>query len=122
MLTAMSAHAPLVTAVAFQLSAALENYQMHFDNLANPWSQRDQYELVSRQFDEVRMLKGALPELSVAMVEVLICHVELMKALWQASATPQRTSLDRLDELRRKHRDAVEAMRQRCLRIFSRRK
>jgi hypothetical protein len=122
MLEAMSVtHAPLVTAVAFQLSAALENYQMHVDELKNPWAQAAQYNAVSRVFDEVRMLKGALPELSVDMVEVLICHVELMKALWLSNATPPESDNAALDELRDKHRQAVATMRDHCLRVFSRR-
>lgn len=106
--------------MAFQLSAALENYQMHMDALANPWSERAQYEQVSRGFDQVRMLKGALPQLSVHMVEVLICHVELMKALWLAGATPVPSGSETLGALRSKHCEAVEAMREQCLRVFAR--
>ena len=117
MVAAMSAsHAPLVTAIAFQLSAALENYQMHIDGLKDPWSQRRQHDLVSKVFDEVRMLKGALPELSVPMVEVFIRHVELMKGLWLSGSNQEAGDMD---ELRRRHGAAVGAMRERCLRVFS---
>ena len=115
------AHAPILTAVAFQLSAALENYQMHVDDLVNPWSQTAQYDLVGKVFDEVRMLKGALPDLSGDMVEVVICHVELMKALWLANTTPPERDAAEVDELREKHREAVETMREHCVRVFSRR-
>lgn len=110
----------LVTAIAFQLSAALESYQMDVDVLTDPWSQREQYERVSRQFDDVRMLKGALPDLSVAMVEVLICHVELMRGLWLSSGSPPPSTAEPLEALRRKHREAVSAMRAKCLRVFTR--
>jgi hypothetical protein len=113
-------HAPAVSAIAFQLSAALENYQMHIDALADPWSQRREYDLVSRGFDQVRMLKGALPQLSVHMVEVLICHVELMKGLWLVSSQREARDEQSLGGLLGKHRDAVAAMRERCLRVFSR--
>jgi len=113
-------HAPLLTAVAFQLSAALENYQMHVDSLTDPWSQRRQYELVSHAFDEVRMLKGAMPELSVLMVEVSIRHVELMKALWLAGSSRESHDATALHDLREKHRELVAAMRERSLRVFSR--
>lgn len=116
-----SPQAAVVTAIAFQLSAALEDYQMHVDALSNPWSQREQYELVSRRFDEVRMLKGALPDLSVAMVEVLICHVELMKLLWLSSTPSEKNKFLSLNQVRSKHRAAVAAMRGRCLKFFSRR-
>lgn len=117
----MSPHqAPGLTAIAFQLSAALESYQLHTDGLADPWSQREQYKLVSDSFDQVRMLKGALPELSVAMVEVLITHVELMQALWLASPGAVKRDDPALDALRAKHRRAVDTMRERCLRVFAR--
>lgn len=118
---AMSAsHAPVLTAIAFQLSAALENYQMHVDALANPWSQRRRYDLVRHAFDEIRMLKGALPDLSVIMVEVSICHVELMKALWLAGSSRESHDTPALQELRERHRELVGAMRERSLRVFSR--
>ena len=113
-------HAPVLTAIAFQLSAALESYQMHVDTLSDPWSQRRQYDLVSHAFDDVRMLKGALPELSVLMVEVSICHVELMKALWLAGSSRESHDAAALQRLREKHRELVAAMRKRCLRVFSR--
>lgn len=113
-------HAPVLTAIAFQLSAALETYQMHVEALSDPWSQRREYERVSGVFDEIRMLKGALPELSVHMVEVLICHVELMKSLWLHGTNRQAVDHSALEALRSKHRDAVSTMRSRCLRFFSR--
>ena len=112
--------APVISAVAFQLSAALENYQMHFDGLIDPWSQSAQHALVSRTFDEVRMRKGALPELSVDMVQVLICHVDLMKALWLRNSTPPECTEEELRRLRTRHREAVETMREHCVRMFSR--
>jgi hypothetical protein len=109
----------MVSAVAFKLSAALESYQLHVDHLSDPWSQRREYDLVSRIFDEIRMLKGALPELSVEMVEVLISHVELMKALWLSGASPQKAMRDP-SQVRGRHRQAVERMYGHCLRLFSR--
>jgi hypothetical protein len=112
-------HAPMLTAVAFQLSAALESYQMHVDSLSDPWSQRRQYDAVSHAFDEVRMLKGALPELSVLMVEVSIRHVELMKALWLAGSSRESHDAPALQALREKHRELVSSMRERCVRVFS---
>jgi hypothetical protein len=115
-----ASHAPILTAIAFQLSAALENYQMQVEALNDPWSQRRQYERVSSVFDEVRMLKGALPELSVHMVELLIRHVELMKGLWLSGTNQEQAGGESLLALRGKHRDAVSAMRERCLRFFSR--
>jgi hypothetical protein len=113
-------HAPALSAIAFQLSAALESYQMHVDGLRDPWSQRRQYDFVSRAYDQVRMLKGALPELSVLMVEISICHVELMKALWLAGSSRESHDAPSLQVLRERHRELVGAMRERTLRVFSR--
>jgi hypothetical protein len=113
-------HAPVVTAVAFQLSAALEAYQMNVDALADPWSQRRQYEAVTQSFDAVRMLKGALPDLSVLMVEISIRHVELMKALWLAGSSRESHDAHALQALREGHRELVDEMRERCLKVFSR--
>jgi hypothetical protein len=113
-------HPPALSAVAFQLSAALEHYQMHVDELSNPWSQRREYDLVRRAFDQVRMLKGALPQLSVDMVEVLISHVELMKELWLSGSARHSETGDLLDRSRCRHRDAVSLMREHSVRLFSR--
>jgi hypothetical protein len=113
-------HAPEITAVAFQLSAALESYQMHVDALTDPWSQRRQYQSVSQSFDAIRMLKGALPDLSVLMVEISISHVELMKALWLAGSSRESHDAQALQTLRESHRELVDAMRERCLKVFSR--
>jgi hypothetical protein len=113
-------HAPVLTPIAFQLSAALESYQMHVDGLTDPWSQKRQYEFVRNAYDQVRMLKGALPELSVLMVEVSICHVELMKALWLAGSSRESHDAAALQALRERHSALVAAMRERCLRVFSR--
>jgi hypothetical protein len=113
-----ASYTPPITAIAFQLSAALERYQMLVDALANPSSQKAQYDLVSRVFDQVRMLKGALPELSVDMVEVLIRHVALMKALWLSASSAVND--DAVAQARRNHSQAVDAMYEHCLRVFSR--
>jgi hypothetical protein len=112
--------APALSAIAFQLSAALENYQSQIDRLSDPWSQRREYDVVSRVFDQIRMLKGALPELSVDMVEVLISHVELMKALWLSGSSRGEQDEPILEDVRSRHREAVARMYAHCLRIFRR--
>jgi hypothetical protein len=115
----MSVPPPLLTAIAFQLSAALENYQSCMDALDNPWSDRECYEELNRKFDDVRMLKGAIPQLSVPMVEVFIAHVELMEGLWLAGSPTGAGQCD-LRALRSRHTQAVESMREQCVRIFTR--
>ena len=59
-----ASHAPLVTAVAFQLSAALESYQMHVDRLNDPWSQR-------RQYDRALAIRSQLSRLGMVPSEFL---------------------------------------------------
>jgi hypothetical protein len=113
----MSAKQPFVTALAFRLTAALERYQMHMDALTDPWADRERYALAGRAFDEVRMLKGALPQLSGAMVELLIAHVELVEGLWLALTG--RASGDDTSRLRQRHEQAVSRMHGQCVRVFA---
>lgn len=116
----MSRRSPIPTAIAFRLTAALEAYQMHMDALRDPWKDRRLQEKLSAKFDEIRRLKGALPELSVAMVEVLMAHVELMRALWLAGASAGDEAAMRLPGLRQNHARSVQRMKDQCSRLFAR--
>jgi hypothetical protein len=105
-----------LTAIAFQLVAELEEYQAAYDRLVTGPASLEQSRLVSGKLDELLMLKGALPQLSVQMVELLVCHTELMHVLWGAmSATPEERA-----DLVERHRDATRAMRAKCVRLFCR--
>lgn len=105
---------PALSAIALQLASELEAYQADFDRLLAGPCTLDHCKRVSAKLDEVLMLKGALPQLSVQMVELLVSHTELMQVLWGAvRITPE----DRADLVLR-HRDATRAMRNKSLRRF----
>jgi hypothetical protein len=107
---------PALSAIAFQLVGALETYQASFDRLLASRPTLDHCRALGTQLDEILLLKGALPQLSVQSVELLVCHTELMHVLWGA-LHPGRTARDDLVE---RHRDSVAAMRAKCLRLFCR--
>lgn len=107
---------PALSAIAFQLVGALEDYQAAFGPLSGGSASLEQCRQAGRHLDEVLKLKGALPQLSVQMVELLVCHTEVMQALWGAV----RLAPGDLADLLQRHRDAVAAMRARCLRLFCR--
>ena len=105
---------PALSAIAQQLIAALDEYQAEFDELLSGRHSLESCRQVSQRLDEVVMLKGALPQLSVQMVELLVCHTELMHVLW--GAVPRTP--DGRRELVDRHREALLAMRRRCQRLF----
>ncbi len=107
---------PALSAIAFQLAGALEAYQADFDRLLAGQCSLEHCKHVSRQLDEVLMLKGALPQLSVQMVELLVCHTELMQAIWGVV----RMTADEKVDLVTRHRESTAAMRSKCLRLFCR--
>ena len=110
----MSHRQPLCATLATQLCASLDAYQAKMDRLENPSVERDAYRDVGRQLDEIRAIKVSLPRVSVAMVEVLISHVELIEGLWTC-ATPFASGELVQSALRERHATAVARMKERCI-------
>jgi hypothetical protein len=111
--------APALSAIALQLATALERYQLHVDEMVTFWMDRQMYSAVSHELDQIRLMKGALPKLSMEMVEVLIRHVELTNCVWNMHTRPSPDAAGELARLRAIHRTAVEAMREKCLKLHS---
>lgn len=84
---------PALTAVAFQLAAALEMYQQEVAGMVAAPQDAEQYQRVSRRMDEMRMYAAALPAVSVAWVELMIRHFELTHGLWRAQQDGGATDL-----------------------------
>jgi hypothetical protein len=113
--------APAVTAIAFQLVAALERYQAAFDELVESWFDRNRCHTVVRLLDEIRKLRCALPQLAVDMMEVAMRHTELLQTLWtRATLSPRAAIAGEIGALRSRHQAAIEAMRHKCLRLLAR--
>ena len=111
---------PAFRAIASQLAQALETYQQHVDAMVESWMDWHLYGSVSRELDGIRHMRKALPAVSIEMVDVLVRHVELTCAIWETrvhrSGIPQGGELQRLRE---RHHAAVQAMREKCLKIAS---
>lgn len=106
-------HSGAQSAIAFQLAAALEEYEQDVERLAASRGDLELYQQVSGRMDRMRMYAASLPHVSVPWVEVLIGHFELTHCLWriqsrQAQPDDLRAPLDR-------QRAAVRRLREVCL-------
>jgi hypothetical protein len=115
-----ASHAPVLDAVAFQLAAALERYELDLAVLMDTWLDMDRYREVSEQVEQIRMYAAALPQLSVAWVEVLISHAELIHHMWRRQNARPAPAPEEVRELRKRHAAAIERMRAGCLRLLAR--
>jgi phage-related protein len=107
-----------LTAITFQLAAALDQYDLQFDALLRNWPDMDAYQGVSKGIDELRLYTAALPELSVAYVSLLIAHAEVVHCLWKRS-NAQACTEEQFAGARDAHRVAVAGLRRRCLRALA---
>jgi len=107
--------APIQRTVALQLAQALERYQLDFDAMVESWMETTHYRSVTRELHDIRMMKASLPQLSEEMAEVLIRHVELVHAIWNAQIRPTGDHSEEMKRLRTRHSTAVEAMRRKCV-------
>ena len=81
-MSASQAHA--LSAIAFQLAAALEAYEEDVAAMVHAPRDPEIYHRVTRKMDEMRLYAAALPQVSVAWVEVMIRHFELTHGMWRA--------------------------------------
>lgn len=102
-----------LTAIAFKIAAVLETYQLGIEKLASDWRNHPLYRKVTAQLNELANLLGALPQLAVDMVEVVVCHVKLLHLL-QA----QGPGGD-VQQVQLRQSDAVRTLRRKTLRILA---
>jgi hypothetical protein len=112
---------PAIRTIASQLAVALERYQNDFDEMVESWMDRQYYRAVAAELQDIRMMRGALPQLSDEMSEVLIRHVELVHSVWTAQIKPSPAATCEMKRLRQQHRAAVEAMGRKCAELSSQR-
>ena len=108
--------APALSAIAFQLAAALDAYEIEVAEMLRAPEDLDLYQRVSRRMDEMRRYAAALPILSVPWVEVLICHFELTHCLWRAQQN--RGVDDNREVLHARLRHACERLSALCVRLM----
>ncbi len=111
-----ASQASAATAIAFQLIAALDRYKAEVEQLAALRVDPEAYHQLRLSLDEMRRYAVELPSLSIAWVELLIRHFELAHALWkrQQGGTEQ----DAFAALQESHRNCLETLRARCVRIL----
>jgi hypothetical protein len=115
-----ASHAPALDAVAFQLAAGLEKYEQSVQRMVDSWLDMERYRTVSEEIEEIRMYSGALPQLSVPWVELLIAHAELVHCLWRGQLAGGLPDGRTLPQVREHHGDCVATLRSRCLRLIAR--
>ncbi len=76
------------SAVAFHMVAALEIYSEEMEQLVSMRLNMDRYQRVSEQVGVIQRHCLALPSFSVAGVELLIAHSEVIYAVWRAQDLP----------------------------------
>ena len=108
--------APALSALAFQLAAALDAYEQDVAILARGPFDSDAYYRASRHMDEMRMYAASLPMLSVAWVEVMIRHFELTHGIWRLQKDP-REGTD-LAQLHAQLRQSVQALARKCVQLM----
>jgi hypothetical protein len=107
--------APALSAIAFQLAAALDAYEQDVELLVHGPLDLEMYQRVSRQMDQMRQYAAALPTVSVAWVEVLIRHFELTQGLWSIQAGKDAADLPRLQS---RLQDAVRRLSNHCTQLM----
>lgn len=107
-----------IDAIAFEMTAAIENYEHGIDQLVVTWPNMDLYHSVSRQVDHMRMLSTALPQVAVPWVSLLISHAELVHCLWKCGEA-FAPSAD-FETCRARHARAILMLRERCTWLFTR--
>jgi len=112
-----SKNTPDASALGFRMMAALERYQQQWEELVDPWFDREYWLKVNAELDELRKLVAALPELSADLMEVIMRHAQLLRSLVKPSA-PQIKAAE-MAALRRKHAVAIEGLRGKCLRLVA---
>jgi hypothetical protein len=111
--------APALDAVAFQLAAALDQYEQDVLRMMDAWVDIELYGEVSTQVEKIRMYSSSLPEVRVQWVELLIAHAELVHGLWRTHSARTGDARESLEEVQARHAHAIAALRDRCLRLVT---
>ena len=113
-----ASQARAIDAIAFELAAAVENYEQACEQLVATRPDMALYQSVSRQVDHMRLLCASLPQVSVAWVGLLISHAELVHCLWRCG---EKSALSpELEACQVRHAHAIRALREKCVWLFSR--
>lgn len=101
-----------LTVIAFKVAAILDAYQLHIERLAADWRNLSLYRIVAAQIDELRSLLGALPQLAVDMVEIIVGHAQLLRVL---QSQERRSDVSQLQV---RQTDAVTSLYRKIVRLL----
>lgn len=114
-----ASQAPSVDTLAFQLAGALELYERDMARLVGTWLDVDLYHAVTGHVDRIRFFATALPQASLAWVELLIAHSELVHSLWRLRLDEQGEGGGTPQAVLSRHAACVAAMKACCLRLLA---
>lgn len=115
-----ASEAPARDAIAFQLAAALEQYEQHVAAMVRTWPDMDLYRDVSGQVEQIRTYCAVLPQLGGPWVELLIAHAELVHSLWRLRFRDDAGDRGQFEHVRGRHAAAVRSLKDPCLRLLAR--
>ena len=110
-------HAAELSAIAFQLLASLDDYEQALEAVPTHGTDAELLARMSLHFDQMQLQAATLPELSVSWIALLISRAELMHRLWMTQQRAARPGPE-LPELLQQHREAVQALRARAMRLI----
>jgi hypothetical protein len=104
------------SAIAFQLLAALDAYDVDISRLARIARDPALFGEVASHMSRIQRCGASLPGVSVPAVALLISHAEFVYALWHRARFGEADSRDPA-ALMREHREHIEDLRKACLRL-----
>ena len=110
-------HERELSAIAFHVLAALEEYEEHVTTLVTCGWDADVYMKASDQFADLQLHCASLPKVQVPWVAVLISRFEFVAALWDSRAAVR--GQPRLRALHEQHCASISELRQRCMREYT---
>jgi hypothetical protein len=111
-----ASQASALSAIAFQLAAALYAYERDISLMAAGRMDPELYQAIGRRMDEMRTYAASLPRLSVAWVDVLIRHFELTHGVWQVQQ--DKLAAAQIARLHEDQRQACARLRKQCLHML----
>ncbi len=112
--------APALSVALSRIDDALDRYQRDFDEMMDSWLEAERYRAVTRELQDLRLLRESVPQLSEEMADLLIRHAETVHSIWHAQIRLHDGAPADIKPMRARHRCAVEAMRRKCRAILSR--
>lgn len=107
-------HIPTREVLAFQVRATLDAYEMAVRHLADAPQDVARLRTVNGDLDMIRGHCAAVPQLSVALVALLLSHTRLMRACAEHAEGGNDAPAAETQERLREHLETIAALARRC--------